>query len=324
MKRNLLLLLMLFSSLSFFAQGNNNNAAGSTEGSTVIYCTDFRVTRPMRELAAENPVDEEALRLEMQAKMERKLKESPDRKHRKPNTFVYSVEKDGPEYGTDPSLLQTEMGTRGLDGKEGTMKLNQQGNNGGYRPNDPSGAADDTYYVQAVNATPVRVYNKTTGAVVTTFTMGNLWSPVTGNMGDPIVMYDRFADRWFLAQFGQSGGQNKIYIAISTTSDPTGSYYTYTFTSTQFPDYLKFSIWHDGYYMTCNTGTKRVFCFERAAMLTGSPTARSVTQTFTAQTGGGFFCPLPADADGNGGLPTSGALPVFYYTDNAWGGGAVD
>jgi len=320
MKRNLLLLLLLFSSITLFSQGNNTGS----EETTVIYCTDFRVTRPMRELAAENPVDEEALRLEMQAKMDRKLKESPDRLHRKPNTFLYSEEKDGPAYGTDPSLLQTEMGTRGLDGKEGEMKLNQQGQNGGYRPNDPSGAANSTYYVQAVNATPVRVYNKTTGAIVMTFTMGNLWSPVTGNMGDPIVMYDRFADRWFLAQFGQSGGQNRIYIAISTTNDPTGSYYTYTFTSSQFPDYLKFGIWHDGYYMTCNTSTKRIFCFERTAMLAGSATARSVTQTFTAQTGGGFFCPLPADADGNGGLPTSGPCPIFYYTDNAWGGGAVD
>lgn len=308
---------MLFSSFSLFSQGGNTNP----EESGVIYCTDFRVTRPMRELAAENPVNEEELYNKMQAKMEKKLKESPDRLHRKPNTFIYSEEKDGPAYGTDPSLLQKEMGTRGLDGKEGVMKLNQQGQNGGYRPNDPTGAAGTNYYVQSVNATSVRVYNKTTGATVSTFTMGNLWSPATSNDGDPIIMYDRFADRWFLAQFGLSG--NKIYIAISTTNDPTGSYYTYTFTSPQFPDYLKFSIWYDGYYMTCNTGTKRVFCFERTAMLAGSPTARSVYQSFTAQTGGGFFCPLPADADGNGGLP-SGPCSIFYYTDNAWGGGAID
>jgi hypothetical protein len=38
-------------------------------------------------------------------------------------------------------------------------------------------------------------------------------------------MYDKAADRWFLAQFGSSTDK-KIYIAVSTTSDPTGSYYT--------------------------------------------------------------------------------------------------
>jgi len=37
-----------------------------------------------------------------------------------------------------------------------------------------------------------------------------------------------------------------MFIAISVTNDPTGSWYTYTFTSPDFPDYLKFSAWQDG------------------------------------------------------------------------------
>jgi hypothetical protein len=120
----------------------------------------------------------------------------------------------------------------------------------GFRPYDPSGAVGPNHYVQMINSTTFKVYNKTTGAVTLTATLGNLWSPATANAGDPIVMYDKAADRWFLAQFGS--GNNNIYIAISTTPDPTGSYYTYTFTSPQFPDYLKFGVWHDGYYMTSN------------------------------------------------------------------------
>jgi hypothetical protein len=190
-------------------------------------------------------------------------------------------------------------------------------------PHDPSGAAGLTYYIQATNATTCRIINKSTGATVSNFTMGTLWNPDIPNDGDPIVMYDRFADRWFLAQFGTSG--NKIYIAISQTSDPTGSWYTYTFTSPAFPDYLKFSIWQDGYYMTSNQGSQKVFAFERTAMLAGSPTARSVYATFNPPDGGGFFCPLPGDADGNGGLPAAGTpCPIFSYSDNAWGGGAID
>jgi hypothetical protein len=176
--------------------------------------------------------------------------------------------------------------------------------------------------MQGINATPIRIINKSDGSTVQTFTLGTLWNPDTPNSGDPIIMYDRYADRWFLSQFGNSG--NKIYIAVSATSDPLGSWYTYTFSSPEFPDYLKFSIWHDGYYMTSNQETQRIFAFERTAMLAGNASARSVYTTFNPPDGGGFFCPLPADADGNGGLPTSGACPIFSYSDNAWGGGAID
>jgi len=126
-----------------------------------------------------------------------------------------------------------------------------------------------------------------------------------------------------LAQFGTSG--NKIYIAISTTSDPLGTWSCYSFTSPSFPDYLKFSIWQDGYYMTSNQTSQKVFAFERTAMLAGSATARSVYATFNPPDGGGFFCPLSADADGNGGLPAAGTpCPIMSYSDNAWGGGVID
>ena len=129
-----------------------------------------------------------------------------------------------------------------------SSRLGQNG--GGSYPPDPSGAIGTNYYVQSVNATPFKVFNKTTGAQVGTVKqIGSLFG-LTSNDGDPIVLYDKYADRWFLSQFGLSG--NKIYIAISTTNDPTGTYYCYTFTSPAFPDYLKFSIWQDGYYMCSN------------------------------------------------------------------------
>ncbi|QLH45621.1 MAG: hypothetical protein HWD58_08405 [Bacteroidota bacterium] len=42
-----------------------------------------------------------------------------------------------------------------------------------------------------INSTTFKVYNKTTGTVTLTGTLGNLWSPATGNAGDPIVLYDK-------------------------------------------------------------------------------------------------------------------------------------
>ncbi len=274
---------------------------------TVITCTDFHITKPLTELAKEHP---------FKFKKDKDKEEGDDRSLRPAQTFVYSPA-DGPQYGEDPSVRQTEMGTRTLANKAPIK--NWQGQTSNYRPSDPSGAAGPNHYVQCINSSPVKVFNKSTGANMLTVNLGTLWTPDVANEGDPIVMYDRYADRWFIAQFGSPA---KVYIAISTTNDPTGSYYTYTFTSSQFPDYLKFSIWADGYYMTSNQGG-RMYCFERDQMLLGNLSSRAVTATFSTGSTSGFYCPLSADADG--GLPTVGTpCPFFAYSENAWGGGAID
>lgn len=310
--RKLLFLLTCAASLS-----TGHSMAQKTEETGVIYCESFMVSRPLKELLEENPVNEKKL---AKSNMRKKSGESKDRKHREPQKFPLLDSKGEGNFGNDPSFIQTENGTRPAP----TTKININGVNNGSYPHDPSGAASATHYIQAVNATTCRIVNKTTGATVSSFTLGTLWNPdLTANDGDPIVMYDRFADRWFLAQFGVTG--NKIYIAVSATNDPLGSWYCYTYTSSAFPDYLKFSIWQDGYYMTSNQSSQKVFAFERTAMLAGNASARSVFASYNPPDGNGFFCPLPADADGNGGLPSAGTpCPIYSYSDNAWGGGAID
>jgi hypothetical protein len=284
---------------NLFAQGSADNSV------EVIPCSEFHITKPLRELAEIYKVDE--------SELEDEFEESKDRLHRQPQTFKFTAA-DGPEFGNDPASIQTAMGTKAPL----APLTNWAGQSGSGYPPDPSGAAGMNHYVQAVNATPLRVYNKTTGASMLSTSVGALFGTPSVNDGDPIIMYDKYADRWFVSQFGVSG--NKIYIAISQTNDPTGAYYTYTYTSPQFPDYLKFSIWADGYYMTSNQGTDKVFCFERDQMLLGNPGARSINKNFTTGSVSGFFVPLPADADG--GLPPLGTpLPFFSYYENAWGGG---
>jgi hypothetical protein len=309
--RKLLFLLTCVTSLSA-----GHSLAQKTEESGVIYCESFMVSRPLSELLKENPVNEKKI---ARSNMRKNNGESKDRKHREPQKFPL-LEKGEGAFGNDASLIQIENGTRPAP----TTKVNVNGINTGSYPHDPSGAASPNHYIQAVNATTCRIVNKTTGATIQSFTMGTLWNPdLTANDGDPIVMWDRYANRWFLAQFGQSG--NRIYIAVSATSDPLGSWNCYTFTSPAFPDYLKFSIWQDGYYMTSNQTTQRVFAFERTAMLAGNPAARSVFTSYNPPDGGGFFCPMPADADGIGGLPAAGTpCPIMSYSDNTWGGGAID
>ena len=297
-----LLVFSIFTPIQF-AYGQRNSA--QTTG--VILASEFHVTKPLREIFAEHPVDETT---------RYQNEESEDREHRKPQKFRFSV-KDGPQFGNEEKSIQKTMG----DVPPLPIRANWAGQSAsGFRPFDPSGAVGPNHYVQMINSTTFKVYNKTSGVVLLTATLGNLWSPATANAGDPIVLYDKAADRWFLAQFGSA---NQIYIAISQSNDPTGSYYAYTYTSPQFPDYLKFSVWSDGYYMTSNQGTQKVFSFNRAELLAGTPGARSIYVNFNPPNAG-FFAPLPGDA-ADGTLPPTGTpCPIFSYSDNGWGTGYSD
>ncbi len=80
-------------------------------------------------------------------------------------------------------------------------------------------------------------------------------------------------------QRGQAGPQGpySMCYAISTSSDPLGSYYRYEFLRPLFPDYPRPAIWPDGYYVPTSTGDdviqKHACVVERAKMLRGEPAA---------------------------------------------------
>lgn len=185
----------------------------------------------------------------------------------------------------------------------------------GAYPHDPSGAAGPDHYFQMVN-TKYQIFDKEGNSLYGPSNLSNLWSG-SSNDGDPIVMYDKFADRWFLSQFQQSG--NKILIAISQTADPLGAYYTYEFSMSSFPDYPKYSVWHDGYYMTANMGSNNAVVFERDKMLVGDPSAAFVAKSFPSVSTPGFWSPLPAHADG--GTAPTGPCPFFFFQDDSWSSG---
>ncbi len=304
MKKLYLLMAGLCLSGSLLAQTDQDD--GSVQ---VIYPASFEITKPLREMVADTKSDE----VGMNGKTE-----SRDKEFRRP--MMLSVNPDAqPADGQDP-VMQAIMGTKLL-----TLPINQwNGQSGSGYPPDPSGAAGTNNYVQAVN-TAYKVYTKTGGTVASggPFNLSHLWSG-TSDDGDPIVLYDKFADRWFITQF-QYNSPYKACIAVSTSNDPTGTYYSYTFNTSIMPDYLKFSIWHDGYYMTANwgSGSQRIIVFERSVMLAGGASPRMLVKTYSPPNDGAFFCPLSADADGS--LPAAGTpCPIFSYTDDSWGGSNTD
>lgn len=72
----------------------------------------------------------------------------------------------------------------------------------------------------------------------------------------------------------QRGVYSMCY-AVSTSSDPLGSYYRYEFLRPLFPDYPRPAIWPDGYYIPTSTGDdviqKHACVAERDKMLKGEP-----------------------------------------------------
>ncbi|MDI9310326.1 MAG: T9SS type A sorting domain-containing protein [Limnohabitans sp.] len=304
MKKTTLIVIFLFlKAFNNFAQQNNT---------IVTYPSSFSVSKPLSDFF----VDE--TKISKGAPTETKI--MGDKEHRKAMNYKFKAS-NGVRYQNDESTVQRSQGLRSLtptlQNWAGLDSDTQQYN---MCPLDPSGAAGTNHYIQCVNSTPFKIFDKSNGSTVGTVQqLGNLWSPVTGNEGDPIVMYDRYADRWFIAQFGTSADK-KVYIAISQTSNPAGQYYTYTFVMPKFTDYLKFSIWADGYYMSSN-GTNFINVFERDKMLSGDPTARALTSAAIdtqVYFDTGFWCPLTGDADGS--LPPAGTpCPLVYFTDNGWG-----
>lgn len=171
-------------------------------------------------------------------------------------------------------------------------------------PSDTNGAVGATQFVQWVN-TAFAVYDKS-GHLVMGPTAGNaLWSGFggpcqTNNDGDIIAQYDKAAGRWVLSQFSVTGGPPFFQcVAVSTTSDATGTYSRYAFQEPNFNDYPKLGIWPDGYYFSYNMFQGNSFvgaracAFDRNQMLAGG----AATQVcFQQSSSVGSL--LPSDLDG--------------------------
>ncbi len=126
---------------------------------------------------------------------------------------------------------------------------------------------------------------------------------------DPIVMYDKFADRWLVSNVSE--GSYDLTVAISTTPDPTGSYYVYSFAFPVMPDFPKYSIWTDGYYVTYRNitmDTVGVAVMERGRMIKGDRGAGIIIAKFPNDKKVNQNTDLPASPKI---LTCDGALPPY-------------
>ncbi len=106
-------------------------------------------------------------------------------------------------------------------------------------------------------------------------------------------------------------GPYSMCYAVSTSSDPMGSYHRYEFLRPLFPDYPRPAVWPDGYYVPTSTGDdvvqKHTCVVDRNKMLTGEP---ATEQCFVVD-GVNFL--NNADLEGRT-LPPAGAPNIVMAT----------
>lgn len=223
---------------------------------------------------------------------------------------------------------------------------------------DVNGDVGPSHYVEFVNLV-LRVYDKNGNPLSSPFPLSALFASAgfsgpcaSANDGDPIVLYDQFADRWFLSQFYiedvfANTGPSRHCVAVSQTGDPLGRYYVYEFVWPDFPpgsgnhifmDYPHHAISPEAYWMTAHEFdpsysppaylSQAVAALERNKMLVGDPTARMIYFGYMAAPPSGvdmgsIFGVLAADIEGPSPLPPIGSRPapgIFLGPmPNEWG-----
>jgi hypothetical protein len=171
-------------------------------------------------------------------------------------------------------------------------------------PPDTVGDIGRKHYIQMTNATFFTIYDKRGNQLVGPTALESLWTaggPCQGVGSDPIVLYDHLADRWLMSEF--VGRELCIY--ISATSDPVrGGWFLYDFSIPNFPDYPKYAIWPDAYYVSSNEisgvgpNIPAAYALPRRAMLIGRPGRMQRFTNVPPLAAFGFQALIPSDLDG--------------------------
>ncbi len=287
-----------------------NNA----QSSTCIHCSRFFVSKPMRDLP-DYKSSPDAMR---EASDKRRRNMHPN------NTTPLSAY----DY-TDP-LRQTNTGSAGTNIDVPIVDF--PGTTDFEFPGDPNGAVDSTYYVQTINVS-YTVFDKVGNVVMPAKDLGSLWAGDPQD-GDPVVLYDKFADRWLITEFQITNVPYQFCVALSKTNDPTGAFYVWQFNIGSIdPDYPKYAIWNNGYYITFQGFNgfnpivpQEMAVLERNRMLKGSPSAAMIianlpsSPAFQGGNNSLFTAPKVLDCDASALPPFNTPDYVLFFENIASGG----
>ena len=244
----------------------------------------------------------------------------------------------GKSYSQPPAndpVVQTKKGTKETKSAAINFEgLSNSDNTGSFHaPPDTDGDIGPNHYFQATN-TAFEIFDRDGNSLYGPADVTTIFNGFTGEwtglgVSDPIVLYDEQADRWFFSIFttdpGTTTGNYYILIAISQTPDPTGSYYRYAYGVSAMPDYAKWAVWPNGYFMGANVHSGLdVFAFNRSDLLVGTGSiAHAYDNPDRPNYSSSFHAVLPADCDGP--FPPS-STPAYFVTinDDAWPNNSTD
>jgi PKD repeat protein len=212
-------------------------------------------------------------------------------------------------------------------------------NNGstGVSPGDPVVDVSANYIIYGVNGssgTTFTVYDKSGAKLSGPTTFSSLAPSGDGcrtSVSDPIVLFDRLANRWFLLEMGGTSSSAKMCIYVSKTENPvSGGWWFYGFSTPTQNDYPHCGVWTNAYVCTDNEGGSNVtaYAYDRANMLNGA-TARAQQRfvTVPALAGYGFQALTPATFMGDSShAPPASTQQILarHNDDEAHAGSSAD
>jgi hypothetical protein len=192
----------------------------------------------------------------------------------------------------------------------------------GVFPPDTVGDVGPNHYIQMVNGSSgsrVRIFNKS-GTQLADFELDALAPAGSGacedGSTDPVVLFDSLADRWLLSELADPSTGNHLCVYISKTPDPvSGGFFVYDFTVPEFPDYPKYAVWPDAYYVSSNESSPAAYALQRSQMLSGQP-AGFQRRTASSLAGFPFQALTPSDLDGPNAPPAGSPNYFMRHRDD--------
>jgi len=231
-----------------------------------------------------------------------------------------------PQYGPQSNDTAVQSSPPVFEIPSPSVSFDTLGNQGTSTPPDPVGDIGPNHYVTMSNLHFV-VQNRTGTVLFGPVPNNTLWSGFGGecqtqNAGDPIILYDQFADRWLLTQFTGNAepGTGNFYncIAVSQTPDPMGPWFRWQVSNgTLFPDYPKYGVGEEAYFISTRDfggGYEGVgaYALNRAQLIAGNPSPTIISFFMDRSppylVGDGL---LPMDIDGSNFPPLDS--PHYYF-----------
>ena len=166
-------------------------------------------------------------------------------------------------------------------------------------PPDTNAAVGNNFVVETANL-QIRVFDKTTGSILLHEPLAQFFGASSG--GDPYVVYDDNADRWYVVAFDST--DQGLSLAVSFGGNPLQGFQTYHLTNVGgFPDYQKLGFNKDAIFISYNDfgsgGTEATIAsIDKAAALSGTLTYFASKPAFQFRA----MPPAQMHKDGKGGV----------------------